>query len=490
MMLMMGPKDINDTNPDLIKSTFDNVHEVLHSIIKISPLATHSAILSYGKSCMPFIMTPMTHMHTNFVMNLLKMTEYFPTERLSILTLVVDRLVQLDANLPIGEDLYEDEEDDDNVEQKSDDDYATSSIDPVTKRLLSSRRSRDQICRDNLDQGMKVMFEYIKKYHEVDNNDSKNLNDLYQDLLKVFESNVMPSYATGHVQYLMFYICGLRPEKFALSLCEWFWRQFISLSTPSISRQTAVAYIASMIARAKYIPVIQLRTFLKRITNWIHSYLSARSDVGMDYSYVNVKAHGPFYAACQAILYIIAFRQDEITQGHKSLEFLSKLGLGRIVTCSLNPLKVCLPPVVKNFASMARHYQLAYCETVIQRNARLDLPVVGSLSSNTSVIGEAKPCLLDTFFPFDPYRLRNSKAFISDMYREYQGTLEEEDDSSDSDEDGSDADQDNNDEKLEFETPPPPSKRRRLNSSGSYPGGFPMMLDYEASPGFLKVDFN
>ena len=106
-------------------------------------------------------MTPMTHMHTNFVMNLLKMTEYFPTERLSILTLVVDRLVQLDANLPIGEDLYEDEEDDDNVEQKSDDDDATSSIDPVTKRLLSSRRSRDQICRDNLDQGMKVMFEYI-----------------------------------------------------------------------------------------------------------------------------------------------------------------------------------------------------------------------------------------------------------------------------------------------------------------------------------------
>ena len=469
MMLMMGPKDIKETNPDLIKSTFANVHEVLHSIIKISPLATHSAILSYGKSCMPFIMTPMTHMHTNFVMNLLQMTEYFPNERMSILTLVVDRLVQLDANLPIGEDLYEDEED---VEKSDDDDASNDS----TKK--SSRKSRDQICRDNLDQGMKVMFEYIKTHHDDNEN---HLNDLYQDMLKVFESNVMPSYATGHVQYLMFYICGLRPEKFALQLCEWFWRQFISLSTPSISRQTAVAYIASMIARAKYIPVMHLRTFLKRITNWIHSYLSARSDVGIDYSYVNVKAHGPFYAACQAILYIIAFRQDEITQGHKSLEFLSKLGLGRIVTCSLNPLKVCLPPVVKNFASMARHYQLAYCETVIQRNARLDLPVVGSLSSNTSVIGEAKPCLLDTFFPFDPYRLRDSKAFISNMYREYQGTLDEEDSSEDSDEE--------EDEKSEFETPPP-SKRRRLNSSGSYPGGFPMILDYEASPGFLKVDFN
>ena len=462
MMLMMGPKDIKETNPDLIKSTFDNVHEVLHSIIKISPLATHSAILSYGKSCMPFITTPMTHMHTNFVMNLLRMTEYFPNERLSILNLVVDRLVQLDANLPIGEDLYED---DDDVDRSDEDDASNDST------IKSPRKSRDQICRDNLDQGMKVMFEYIKTHLD---------ESLYQDMLKVFEANIMPSYSTAHVQYLMFYIGS--SENFALQLCEWLWRQFLHLNTPSIIRQTAVAYIASMIARAKYITVMQLRTFLKRITNWIHSYLSARSDVGIDYSCVNVKAHGPFYAACQALLYIIAFRQDEITQGHKSLEFLSKLGLGRIVTCSLNPLKVCLPPVVKNFASMARHYQLAYCETVIQRNARLDLPVVGSLSSNTSVIGEAKPCLLDTFFPFDPYRLRDSKAFISDMYREYQGTLDEDDNSS------NDEESDEEDEKLEFETPPP-SKRRRLNSSGSYPGGF-RLLDYEASPGFLKVDFN
>merc|ERR1712109_28342 len=144
-----------------------------------------------------------------------------------------------------------------------------------------------------------------------------------------------------------------------------------------------------------------------------------------DYSYVNVKAHGPFYAACQAILYIIAFRQDEITWGHKSLEFLSKLGLGRIVTCSLNPLKVCLPPVVKNFASMARHYQLAYCETVIQRNNRLNLPVVGTKASTTSVIGEAKPALLDTFFPFDPYRLEQSKNFVKGSM------LDEESDGSD-----------------------------------------------------------
>merc|ERR1712110_1385139 len=195
-------------------------------------------------------------------------------------------------------------------------------------------------------------------------------------------------------------------------------------------------------------------------TNWVHGYLNARVDSGNDFNYVDVRAHGPFYAASQALLYMLAFRYEELVQGPKSIDFLSKLGLGRIVTCSLNPLKVCLPPVVKNFAAIARHYQLAYCETVIQRNNRLNLPVVGSLSSNTSVIGEAKPCLLDTFFPFDPYRLRNSKAFISDMYREYQGTLDEEDDSSDSDEDGSENDETLDSDKDQSPMTTPKPKRR------------------------------
>ena len=115
------------------------------------------------------------------------------------------------------------------------------------------------------------------------------------------------------------------------------------------------------------------------------------------------------------ILHSISYFKDpnfSFFSGPKSIDFLSKLGLGRIVTCSLNPLKVCLPPVVKNFAAIARHYQLAYCETVIQRNNRLNLPVVGTKASTTSVIGEAKPALLDTFFPFDPYRLEQSKNFV------------------------------------------------------------------------------
>ena len=177
--------------------------------------------------------------------------------------------------------------------------------------------------------------------------------------------------------------------------------------------------------------------------------------------------------------------------GPKSIDFLSKLGLARIVTCSLNPLKVCLPPVVKNFAAIARHYQLAYCETVIQRNNRLNLPVVGTKASTTSVIGDAKPALLDTFFPFDPYRLKESENFVKCHYREYQGSLLDENDSEEDSGDESESENDDSileDANLEQSVTTPKPKRRRLNSSGSFSG---MLMDFSShlgSPGFMKVE--
>jgi len=475
---MLGIKELKEQTKSQDEA-FENSHEALQSVVKISPLAAHTAILIYGKSCMPFMMTPFTHMHTNYISNLLKITKYLPNERVSILTLVIDRLVQLDAHLPIGEDLYDFDDSDDSDTEEA----------PEIK-MSEKKPSREQICRDNLDQGMKVIFDYIKENVDSANNSPSIIMSLFDDILKVFESNVLPSYATGHVQFIMFYLCSVS-SKIQEKFMDYLWKRFTSPNTPSILRQTAIAYIASLIARAKFVDVAILRLYMKKITNWVHGYLSARVDSGNDFNYVDVRAHGPFYAASQALLYMLAFRYQELVQGPKSIDFLSKLGLARIVTCSLNPLKVCLPPVVKNFAAIARHYQLAYCETVIQRNNRLNLPVVGTKASTTSVIGDAKPALLDTFFPFDPYRLKESENFVKCHYREYQGSLLDENDSEEDSGDESESENDDSileDVNLEQSVTTPKPKRRRLNSSGSFSG---MLMDFSnhlGSPGFMKVE--
>ena len=125
----------------------------------------------------------------------------------------------------------------------------------------------------------------------------------------------------------------------------------------------------------------------------------------------------------------------------------------------LNPLRVCLPGVVRNFSACARHYQLAYCQAVIERNNRINLPVVGSLSSGAIV----KPLLLDCFFPFDPCLLPRIKPWVETHYLQYQGLqgifqTEEEDDDEES------SDEDEEEDGVEQKEAKSPSRRKRQSS--------------------------
>jgi len=182
---------------------------------------------------------------------------------------------------------------------------------------------------------------------------------------------------------------------------------------------------------------MQVLAHLGRLSSWAHSYVRTREsqDCGLDFMYTDLAKHGPFYSACQAIFYIFAFRHQELTATPKRLKAVQGLAWHSLVASGLNPLRVCLPGVVRNFSACARHYQLAYCQAVIERNNRINLPVVGSLSSGASV----KPLLLDCFFPFDPCLLPRVKPWVETHYLQYQGLqgilqTEEEDDEESSDE--------------------------------------------------------
>lgn len=65
-------------------------------------------------------------------------------------------------------------------------------------------RSTSEVARDNLEAAITVVFLYIKKVAEEDNAD--DLKALYFDLLNVFESHILPVYATSHVQVRGFFL--------------------------------------------------------------------------------------------------------------------------------------------------------------------------------------------------------------------------------------------------------------------------------------------
>lgn len=102
------------------------------------------------------------------------------------------------------------------------------------------------------------------------------------------------------------------------------------------------------------------------------------------------------------------------------------------------------------FARVARAVDFIYCYSILESNKRLDS---GSGSSNTSYqtsAGHSTPSIaaglnkdsgsvtaeLNTFFPFDPYRLPKSSVFIKDVYRDWSSVAidNESDDEEESDE--------------------------------------------------------
>lgn len=88
--------------------------------------------------------------------------------------------------------------------------------------------------------------------------------------------------------------------------------------------------------------------------------------------------------------------------------FLQELDILRIVTCRLNPLKMCNNEIVHSFADITSTYQLAYCYTIIENNERNQLPIFGMKTH--------LPVLVSSFFPFDSYTLQYSRQRIVSLF--------------------------------------------------------------------------
>lgn len=157
--------------------------------------------------------------------------------------------------------------------------------------------------------------------------------------------------------------------------------------------------------------------YLKELSKWANIYINDSDEFSS--KNCSLKANMVFLSICQAMFYLIAFRARDLTISEKSkwsyilissmkvkffivaldLTLLNTLQLSRIAMCHFNPLRYCLPPVATAFAGVTRTYQLAYCHTVLERNARRKL---ATIYGNEKLMPEET---LDTFFPFDPYIL-------------------------------------------------------------------------------------
>uniref|UniRef100_A0A146LTP3 RNA polymerase I-specific transcription initiation factor RRN3 n=2 Tax=Lygus hesperus TaxID=30085 RepID=A0A146LTP3_LYGHE len=382
---------------------FQHIHDAIRQILTIVPMSK-DILISQVQSLFPYFKRS-AHEHETFIYNVLQIIQYLPGERYGFLKMIITQLITLDVHSPRS--ALEEREAGGSMEVDG-----IFEMDDVKHPVAHT-----------LDVSLNILYRYVRDDVTIAGNvNMDKLKPLFNDLVKVFEEVILPTHATQHVQFLVFFILGLKPP-----LCQMFirnlWKKVTDPNIPPIIRQAAVCYIASIIARAKYISILTTQAQLTEMATWIHKYISSQDEGSVNMPAVDTRIHGVFYATCQALFYIIAFRYKELVH-NTGLSMLQSLNLSKIVTCRLNPLKACAPVVVSNFAAIARSFQLAYCYTVIERNQRNNLPIVNCDTSGSS-LNVLASVHLDSFFPFDPYLLNRTKKYVEPHYREYTGPKEE-----------------------------------------------------------------
>lgn len=384
--------------------TFSPVHDLIVRLKNVIPMV-FDVILCQLRKNFPYFKKP-THVICGYLHNTLWMTEHSPMFIEELLEIVFNKLLIIDVNTPQTEIEEAEFPEDDAQIFTMDADVANDdgSEDMLMKLPLA----------ETLDCCMEKMFEYIKQ--RVSSGNPNEADRMFKILLALFDNHILPTHNTHHVQFLMFYICSFK-QSYVEYLITHLWKLVCNPNVSTPMRQAAVGYIASMLARARFIPMSLLKSTLQEFSNWVHKYIQRCDSMQFNQS---LKAHMVFYSVCQAIFYVVAFRSRQLTLSNKNLAFLQTLQLSSIVTCHLNPLRVCLPAVATAFAGVTRAHQLAYCHTILERNARRKLATVYKNAAQTP-----EECL-DTFFPFDPYMLKKSGKRIEPIFLQYQASEAEE----------------------------------------------------------------
>uniref|UniRef100_A0A2K6BWX1 RRN3 homolog, RNA polymerase I transcription factor n=1 Tax=Macaca nemestrina TaxID=9545 RepID=A0A2K6BWX1_MACNE len=429
VIIKEGDVDVSDSEDedDNLPANFDTCHRALQIIARYVP-STPWFLMPILVEKFPFVRKSERTLEC-YVHNLLRISVYFPTLRHEILELIIEKLLKLDVNAS-RQDIEDAEE---TATQTCGGTDSTEGLfnmdeDEETEHDTKAGPARlDQMVHpvaERLDILMSLVLSYMKDVCYVDGKvDNSKTKDLYRDLINIFDKLLLPTHASCHVQFFMFYLCSFKLG-FAEAFLEHLWKKLQDPSNPAIIRQAAGNYIGSFLARAKFIPLITVKSCLDLLVNWLHIYLN-NQDSGTK-AFCDVALHGPFYSACQAVFYTFVFRHKQLLSGNlkEGLRYLQSLNFERIVMSQLNPLKVCLPSVVNFFAAITNKYQLVFCYTIIERNNRQMLPVIRSTAGGDSVQTCTNP--LDTFFPFDPCVLKRSKKFIDPIYQIWEDMSAEE----------------------------------------------------------------
>lgn len=458
-----GPAPPDPTTRSLLR---DRVHKTLKSILRVVPSAS-GTLITIVRSTFPYA-DESRRVHVQYVRNILRLIEYCPELKTDVFDLITDRLIKLDVEVQIDvEDLdedvgdilaaqsrsitdtqdsqpYDEDEDIPSDEDQDDDDEDLTQDERRFKTLTSAVAKMDAL--------LDILFaEHASNTSKPDKLASESTFEL---LLSQFRKTILKTYRSRHTQFLLFHFAQTssdRADRF-IDTCL----QTLQSRSDNVVRISAAAYLASFVARGARLSKEAVNTAFASLSTYAETLRRQHEPIcrGPDRRKYDV-----YYSTIQAMIYIFCFRwrdllvrtrrrssaalrpsfdldddsdvesDDEDLDEDEALLTASVIWPAHVkdsfnlhVHSRLNPLKVCAPEIVDEFARIAHHLSFMYVHSILSANRRIRLS--GTVSSSSlpsretsldSLRGD-RHLQLDAYFPFDPYNLPISKRWLEGDY--------------------------------------------------------------------------
>lgn len=511
------PSPSSWTVPDFptvsVEEVQGRLHFALRQMLRLFP-ASRLIVCKLMNSKFPFP-AESKNVHMYYVDNMLKLRAYAPTMAADILETITSNLVKIDTEFQLdlsdmddelvsrvmyqlarkdmkkakntygngkdkgyerdneGESSESDEDDNDDVdsvaseeddEDDEDDDDDVPQIGEPGYDEEVARIDKSTKLVQKLDFILDRLFELFTPVFE--DPDSEAARECLQDMMSDFANFVLTVPSSRHTQFLIFHF-----SQKSLALQDIFTGTLLNLgfesNRPAAVRQSAAAYLSSYVARAARVPRETVRDVATILCHRIEAYRQRNSDAcrGPD-----LRRYQELYSWVQALLYIFCFRWRDLIDSYpedlvdpedpasfvgKDLDWMVDLkpALSSIIHAKFNPLMVCSPPIVAEFAKLAHSLRFMYVFPRIASNKSIHLSQFASgrymhgdalrEDAGYAVDDDSKWLQLEGNFPFDPYNLPVSKRWLEGDYVAWTpipglGDDDDDDDSSDSSDDDDD----------------------------------------------------
>ncbi|KAL1594744.1 DNA independent RNA polymerase I transcription factor [Nothophoma quercina] len=453
------------------------IHECLRSILRQSPMASTYLGPIIG-STFPYP-DDTAKAHTRYIKNILQVSEYCAELKGEILSLVTDKIVKIDVQIQVDMDDLEDDEEElvgrainDAEEEDMSDNESVSSEESLEPEDRRKRQLQENVTK--LDAVMDLLFSHYDSIFAK--NDLFDCDELFESLLSQFAAIILPTYRSRHVQFLLFHFSQTSAdltERFAGCCSHLAFDQL----RPHILRVAAAAYLASFIARGAHVSGAVVRDVFDLLCHHLER-LRMQQEPGCKGP--DLRRYGTYYAISQALLYTFCFRwrdlivmpdgrtptDEDIIYHEGDFTWYNNVQdtLRRNIFSALNPLKICAPSIVGQFARMAHHLRFIYVYPLIETNKRIRLArsmaggYLGGIGGRETALSQKRGddmFLLDAYFPFDPYVLPRSKRWIEGDYVQWKPVpgmpVEKDEEDSDEEEDEEESEEEESGSEAEAE---------------------------------------